>query len=157
MKNVQLLLTISILYISCSPFSNWRAPEKYCGYEMTYDELIEISTWFEHNPNAYEIEHGSDIYGEINDSIRFNMPDTVDYELFLIKLTDNEVAIDAYAPNNEQFIADLACAFMRSSFSSLVPEVRKIRIYTYAGPDGSGDSPFAVGIKNTRNKTQEPN
>ena len=76
------------------------------------------------------------------------MPDTTVFELFLIKLTDDEVGIDAYVPNSEQFMEVVACIFMNTKFSGMIPKNRKIRIYSYSNPDGSGDSPFEVGIKN---------
>lgn len=121
---------------------------------MTFEEVNEISNWSSRNPNAYEVKNGSEIYEEINDSIRNNMPDTTDFELFLIKLTEDEVGIDAYVPNNKQFIEDVACIFMNSKFSGLIPKNRKIRIYSYTNSDGSGDSPFEAGIKNNTHNTQ---
>ena len=102
---------------------------------------------------AYDVENGSEIFSEINDSIRNNMPDTTDFELFLIKLTEDEVGIDAYVPNNKQLMEELACVFMNTEFSRLVPKNRKIRIYSYTNPDGSGDSPFEAGIKNNTHNT----
>ena len=104
-------------------------------------------------PAAYDVENGSEIFSEINDSIRNNMPDTTDFELFLIKLTEDEVGIDAYVPNNKQLMEELACVFMNTEFSRLVPKNRKIRIYSYTNPDGSGDSPFEAGIKNNTHNT----
>jgi hypothetical protein len=103
------------------------------------------------------VKNGSAIYEEINDSIRNNMPDTTVFELFLIKLTDDEVGIDAYVPNNEQFMEDVACIFMNTTFSGMIPKNRKIRIYSYSNPDGSGDSPFEVGIKNNHTTCRKQN
>ena len=71
------------------------------------NEVLEISAWYAKNPNSYDLKNGTEIYSEINDSIRNNMPDTAVYELFLMKLTDDEVVIDAYVPNNKQFIEGL--------------------------------------------------
>lgn len=151
MKNMKIIVTLfvaSIITASCAISNKNNPTKKYCGYEMTLEEVNEISIWSSQNPSAYEIENGSEIYSEINDSIRSNMPDTTVFELFMSKLTNDEVGIDAIVPNNKQFIEDVACAFMQSTFSSLVPKIRKIRIYSYTNPDGSGDSPFETGIKN---------
>lgn len=154
MKHIILLFVIGIIGTSCATSSKNSTPEKYCGYEMTFDEVNEISTWSSRNPNVYDVKNGSEIYEEINDSIRNNMPDTIVFELFLVKLTEDEVGIDAYGPNNKQFIEDVACSFMNTKFSGLIPKTRKIRIYTYTNPDGSGDSPFETGIKNSTHNTQ---
>lgn len=147
-KKIVLLSLIAIISNSCATSSKNNATKKYCGYEMTYEEVNEISTWSSRNPNAYDAKNGSEIYDEINDSIRMKMPDTIDFELFLMKLTEDEVGIDAYVPNNEQFIKDVACIFMNTTFSNLIPANKKIRIYSYTNPDGSGNSPFEAGIKN---------
>lgn len=143
-----MLFVIGIISGSCATSSMNNVTEKYCGYEMTFEEVNEISNWQSRNPNAYDVKNGSEIYDDINDSIRKNMPDTTVFELFLIKLTEDEVGIDAYVPYNEQFIEDVACIFMNTKFSSLIPTNKKIRIYSYTNPDGSGDSPFEAGIKN---------
>lgn len=148
MKNIVTLFVIGIIHVSCATSNNQNAAEKYCGYEMTLEEVNEISSWSAQTPNAYDVKNGSEIYSEINDSIRSNMPDTTVFELFLIKLTDDEVGIDAYVPNNKQFIEDISCTFMKSEFSNLIPKNRKLRIYTYINPNGSGDLPFEVGVKN---------
>lgn len=147
MKNI-LLFVIGIMFTSCVTSLKNSNIEKYCGYEMTFDEVNEISTWSNRNPNVYDVANGSEIYEEINDSIRNKMPDTTLFELFLIKLTEDEVGIDAYVPNNKQIIKDVACIFMNTEFSGEIPKNRKIRIYSYTNPDGSGDSPFEAGIKN---------
>jgi hypothetical protein len=155
MKKIVLsLFVIGIIVTSCATSSKHNAIKKYCGYEMTFEEVNEISTWSSRNPNVYDVKNGSEIYDEINDSIRSNMPDTTVFELFLTKLTTEEVVIDAYVPNNNQFIEDVACIFMTTKFTSIIPKNRKIRIYSYTNPDGSGDSPFEAGIKNNTHNTQ---
>ena len=148
MKKIGLLFVIGIFSTSCATLIKNSANEKYCGYEMTFEEINEISTWSYRYPNVYDVKSGTEIYEEINDSIRNNMPDTIVFELFLIKLTKDEVGIDAYVPNNKQFIEDVACIFMNTKFSCLIPKNRKIRIYSYTNPDGSGDSQFEAGLKN---------
>lgn len=153
MKKLGTLFVIGSICASCAISNDQRATDKYCGYEMTLDEVNEISIWSSKVPAAYDVENGSEIFSEINDSIRNNMPDTTDFELFLIKLTEDEVGIDAYVPNNKQLMEELACVFMNTEFSRLVPKNRKIRIYSYTNPDGSGDSPFEAGIKNNTHNT----
>ena len=147
MKNIGIFYVTGIILLSCATSAKQSAGKKYCGYEMTIEEINEISTWSAQTPNAYNIKNGSEVYSEINDSLRNHMTDTAVFELFLIKLTDNEVGIDAYVPNNKQFVEDLACTFMETTFSNMIPKLRKIRIYTYTNPDGSGESLFEVGIK----------
>lgn len=154
MEKIALLFVIGIVSGSCATLTKTNTTEKYCGYEMTFEEVNEISTWSSRHPNAYDIKNGSEIYDEINDSIRKNMPDTTVFEIFLMKLTDDEVGIDAYVPNNEQFIGDIACIFMNTKFSNLIPTNRKIRIYSYTNPDGSGDSAFESGLKNNTHNTK---
>lgn len=143
-----ILFTSVVLISSCATTVQNNVIEKYCGYEMKIDEVDEISSWSSQVPDVYQLKNGSEIYEEVNDSIRNNLPDTSVFELFLIKLTDDEVVIDAYVPKDNQFIKDVACAYMNTKFSNLIPKNRKIRIYSYSNSDGSGDSPFEIGIKN---------
>ena len=136
-----------LLFLSCSLLNSPEPIEKYCGYEMSYAEINEVSEWSSKHPGVYDLKNGSEIYSEINDTIRDNMPDTLLFELFLTKLTKSEVCIDAYVPKDKNYIEGVACIFMKSKFSKLLPAQRKIRIFSYTNPDGSGDIPFEIAIK----------
>jgi hypothetical protein len=147
-RNLIIVSFIGIFASSCASSSSRKQTKKYCGHEMNFSEINEISSWTSHNPNVYNAKNGTEIYSEINDSIRHNIPDSITFELFLTKLTDNEVVIDSYVPNDKKLIEEIACILMNTKFSKIVPDKRKIRFYSYTNPDGSGDSQFEMAIKN---------
>jgi hypothetical protein len=138
---------IALIFLSCTSQNVNEPIQKFCGYEMTINEVNEITEWSKNNPDVYDVKNGDEIYSEINDSLRNNMPDDLEFEIFLTKLTKNEVCIDVYITRNEKYFEDVSCTLINTHFSKLVPEQRKIRIYSYTNPDGSGDSPFEVAIK----------
>ncbi len=150
-KHIIILLTfIGLIFISCA-FSNGNEPiEKFCGYEMTINEVNEITEWSAKNPDVYNVKNGSEIYSEINDSIRNNMPDNLEFEIFLIQLSKKEVCIDVFVAKNEKYFEKVSCTLMNTEFSEIVPSQRKIRIYSYTNSDGSGDSPFEIAIKSNK-------
>jgi hypothetical protein len=138
------------LFLLSFTISKSQPVEKFCGYEMTINEINAITIWSEKNPNVYDVKNGSEIYSEINDSIRNRMPDTVEFEIFLSKLTKTEVCIDVFLPANEKFFETTACTMMNASFSKIVPAQKRIRIFSYTNPDGSGESRFETAIKSTK-------
>ena len=141
---------IGLIFLSCTTPNGNEPIEKFCGYEMTINEVNEITEWSEKNPDVYNIKNGVEIYSEINDSIRNNMPDTLEFEIFLSKLTKEEVCIDVYVAPNEKYFENVSCTLMNTQFSKMVPIQRKIRIYSYTNPDGSGDSLLEVAIKSNK-------
>lgn len=147
-KNVIVAITIGLFTFSCTTQEPDTPTENNCGSEMDNSEIDNISTWVEQNPTPYDLKNGTEIYSEINDSIRFNTPDTRTFELFLVKLTEDEVVIDAYVPKDETLIEEITCVFMKTKFSELVPKKRKVRFYSYSNRDGSGFSPLEAAIKN---------
>ena len=146
------MLTIftNLVLLSCSIPNGNEPIEKLCGFEMTINEVNDITRWSEKNPDVYDIKNGNEIYSEINDSIRNNMSDTLQFEIFLSKLTQKEVCIDVYVSPNEKYFKRISCTLMNSKFSKMIPSQRKIRIYSYTNPDGSGDSPFEVAVKSNK-------
>ncbi len=147
-KNIILSAIVGLSVVSCASSVKNSLKEKYCGVEITPIEVIEISNWSAQNLNVYDVKNGSEIYSEINDSIRYNIPDSIIFELFLTKLTKDEVVIDSYLPPDKELIEKIACILMNTQFSNIVPEQRKIRFFSYSNPDGSGDSPFKTAITN---------
>ena len=145
-----LINLIGLIFLSCTNPNGNRPIEKFCGFEMTNNEVIEITEWSEKNPNAYNIKNGDEIYSELNDSIRNNMPETLEFEIFLSKLTKEEVCLDVYVAPNEKYFEYISCTLMNTHFSKIIPSQKKIRIYSYTNPDGSGDSPFEVAIKSNK-------
>lgn len=140
---------IGLFFLSFT-ICNSQPVEKFCGFEMSINEINAITNWSEKNPNVYDAKNGSEIYSEINDSIRNNIPDTLEFEIFLSKLTKTEVCIDVFLPSNEKFFEKAACTMMNASFSKIVPSQKKIRIYYYTNPDGSGDVHFETAIKSVK-------
>ena len=122
----------------------------YCGYELTRQEYEHLRTKVELQKSAYEADSLGHIYDQLNDSIRSAMPDSVEFEIFLSLLNNDEVGIDIYVPRNKEFFEKISCAIMNSNYKDKMPEQRYMCLYTYTKPDGSGEIPFEVAIKRKR-------
>jgi hypothetical protein len=75
----------------------------YCGYELAVQEYEHLRTKVELQKSAYEADSLWNIYGQLNDSIRAVMPDSVVFEIFLSLLNNDEVGIDIFVPRNKEF------------------------------------------------------
>ena len=120
---------------------------KCCGYELTNRESQHLELEIDPKKSAYTADTIDHFYSQINDSIRSAMPTSVEFEIFLSLLNQNEIVVDVYVEKNEQYFEKIGCAFMNSKFSVKMPSQRYLRLYTYTNPDGSGDIPFAFAIK----------
>lgn len=97
--------------------------------------------------SAYEADSLWHIYDQLNDSIRSTMPDTVEFEIFLSLLNNEEVGIDVIVPNDKAYFEKIGCAVMNCKYKGKMPEQRYMCLYTYTNPDGSGHTPLAIAVK----------
>ena len=120
---------------------------KCCGYELTDNECLRLDLEIDPKNSAYAADTLDHFYSQINDSIRSTMPASVEFEIFLSLLNQNEIVVDVYVEKNEHYFEKIGCSFMNSKFSDKMPSQRVLRLYTYTNPDGSGNIPFAFAIK----------
>lgn len=92
-------LLTGIIIISCSS-GNPKNKMKYCGYELSKSDVIEVGKKIDAQDSVYKADSIWNIYNQINDSIRTAMPDTIEFEIFLSLLNKDEVGIDIYVPKN---------------------------------------------------------
>lgn len=151
MVNVRMSWTALIVFaiLSCQSTIN-RPKPIYCGYELTQHEYDLLRSRASLQKSPYDADSGWSIYNQFNDSIRANMPDSVEFEIFLSLLNKDEVSIDIYVPNNKEYFKNIGCTIMNTNFKIRVPEQRYMCLYTYTHPDGSGDIPLAIAIKRKR-------
>jgi hypothetical protein len=136
---------LACIIVSCGSIS--PSNTMYCGYELTEREYANFRNKVELQGSAYEADSLWQIYDQINDSIRTAMPDTVEFEIFLSLLNEDEVGIDIFVPRNKEFIEKIGCTIMNANYSGKMPVQRYMCLYTYTNPDGSGDIPLEVAIK----------
>lgn len=122
----------------------------YYGYELSEKEYTEFRNKVELQKSAYEADTLWHIYDQLNDSIRSIMPDSIEFEVFLSILNNNEVGIDVFVPKNKEFFKKIGNAVMNSNYKEKMPKQRYLCIYTYTNTDGSEDIPLELAIK--RNK-----
>ncbi len=134
------------LIISCNSTTNSRK-QIYCGYELSEPEYAELRTKVESPESPYDADTLWHIYDQLNNSIRSNMPDSVEFEIFLSLLNNDEVGLDIYVPPNSKFFEKIGCAIMNSNYTGRMPEQRYMFLYTYTNDDGSGEIPLEVAIK----------
>lgn len=143
---ISLLGLLVFLIGSCSSTSDSNSM-KYCGYELTGQAYAQLRNKAEVQNSAYEADSLWHIYDQLNDSIRSVMPDSIDFEVFLSLLNDNEVGIDVIVPRNREFLKKISCVVMNGSYTGKMPEQRYLCLYTYTNDDGSGDSPLEMAVK----------
>jgi hypothetical protein len=139
-------LLTGIIIISCSS-GNPKNKMKYCGYELSKSEFIEVGKKIDAQDSVYKADSIWNIYDQINDSIRTAMPDTIEFEIFLSLLNKDEVGIDIYVPKNKKYFEIIGCTIMNANYKGKMPSQRYMCLYTYTNPDGSGETPFGVAIK----------
>ena len=135
-----------LLTISCSSTTQNKELSS-CGYELTTQEYQQLMSKVELQKSAYKGDTLWHIYDHLNDTIRAAMPDTVEFEIFLSLLNNDEVGIDVFVPRNKDFFEKIGCAIMNSKFIDKMPKQRYMCLYSYTNADGSGDSPLEVAIK----------
>jgi hypothetical protein len=134
------------LFWSCTPgLPNGR--KLYCGYELLPNEYDRLKSRIELQESAYEADSLYNIYDRVNTSVRAAMPDSVEFEVFLSLLNEDEVGIDVIVPGNKSYFEKIGCAVMNSGYKGKMPEQRFLCIYTYTNPDGSGDSPLEIALR----------
>jgi len=101
-KSISLLGLLVSLIVSCTSIAPDNKP-LYCGYELTRQEYEHLRTKAASQKSAYEADCLWHIYDQLNDSIRSTMPDSVEFEIFLSLLNNDEVGIDIYVPRNKEF------------------------------------------------------
>ena len=143
---VSLLGLHSFLIISCNSITP-KNEITYCGFELTRQEYEHLRAKTEFQKSPYAADSLWHIYDQLNDTIRSIMPDSVEFEIFLSLLNNDEVCIDIYVPRNKEFFEKIGCAIMNSNYIEGIPEQRYMCLYSYTNLDGSGDSPFEVAIK----------
>jgi hypothetical protein len=145
---ISLLLLLVLQIISCTSLT----PNKpiYCGYELSVAEFERLQSKAKLQTSAYTADSLNHIYSQLNDSIRAAMPPSVEFEVFMILLNKDEVALDVYFPPKKEYFEKIGCVIMNSKFSDIMPEQRYMCLYTYTNPDGSGDIPFEIAIKRKR-------
>jgi hypothetical protein len=135
-----------LLIISCRSITPNKELSS-CGYKLTTQEYQQLRNKVELQKSAYEADTLWHIYDQLNDTIRAAMPDTLEFEVFLSLLTNDEVGIDVFVPRNKYFFEKIGCAIMNSNFTEKMPKQRYMCLYSYTNADGSGDSPLEVAIK----------
>jgi len=145
-SRVYLLGLTVLLIISCSSITLHEEMNS-CGYELTTQEYRQLRAKAELQKSAYDADSLWHIYDQLNDTIRAAMPDTVEFEVFLSLLNNDEVGVDIYVPRNKEFFEKIGCAIMKSSFTDKMPKQRYMCLYSYTNAEGSGDSPLEVAIK----------
>lgn len=115
---------------------------------MTAAAFYAVEDYVKSGANPYDAFNGSAVYEEINDTIRNRIPDSIIFEIFLTKITAEQVCVDVYIPDNRQLISAAECAYIRAAFSPAVPPHRQMRVFVYTNPDGSGDLPLKEAISN---------
>ena len=144
-SNIIKFVLTAVIAISCN-----NVPEKnkltYCGHKMSDQEYQQLKSKIELQKSPYtaDVDH---FYDQINDSVRSVMPDTVEFEIFLSLLNNNEVGIDIIVPRKEEYFQKISCAIMNSNFSAKMPKQKYVCLYRYTNPDGSGDSPLEIALK----------
>jgi hypothetical protein len=147
MKATQKILFLLLVFSAAScNFTPPAGKKKHCGYELTQTEFASIKSKMERQPNPYDADT-SDIYDQLNHSIRATMPDSVEFEVFLTLLNKTEVAVDVAIPPNPAYYDRIGCAVMNTKYSDKMPEQRYLFLSTYTNLDGSGDVPLAFVIK----------
>jgi len=102
-KQILIISTLLLVNTSCnikqSEIVTQRETEDVnkhpCGYELSNEESMEISTWILYHPNPFELSNSTDVFLEIRDSfdIIHNL-DSIDF--MLKKMTTDEICIDIY-------------------------------------------------------------
>jgi hypothetical protein len=151
MRRFTLLLCGLLAFVieSCNSLS-LPGRKNHCGYEMNLSEYNSLMEKMERQDDPYGADTSGNIYDQLNDSIRAAMPDSVEFEIFLVLLNDKEVAVQVIVPPNPAYYDKIGCAVMNTQFPAPMPEQRHLTVYTYTNPDGSGDSPLAFAIKRKR-------
>jgi hypothetical protein len=143
------LFGLFVFFIACNNSIQPESNKMYCGYELSVQEYTILINKIKLQPSAYESDSLWHIYDQVNDSIRSAMPDTVEFEIFLSLLNNNEVAIDVFAPKNNDYFERICCAFMNGKYTGKIPEQRYLSLYSYSN-DPSGSSPLELAIKKNK-------
>ena len=140
------LAGLSLILLACTSISK-QNELTYCGYELTTHEYDKLRDKIELQKSVYEADSLWKIYDQLNDSIRAAMPDTVEFEVFLSLLNNEEVGIDVFVDSNKDYFERIGCAMMNTQFTDKMPRQRFLCLYSYTNADGSGDSPLEFAIK----------
>lgn len=141
-----LLALFASLVLSCGSISP-KQKLTCCGYELSGQEYQQLRIKAGQQGSPYTADTLWNIYDQLNDTIRAAMPDTLEFEVFLTLLNDDEVGVDIIVPYNKDYFETIGCAVMNASYSDKMPKQRYMCLYYYTNPDGSGDSPLVVAIK----------
>jgi len=146
-KNPFLILLLLITLLSCE--SQVSKSNNYCGYELTrmeYNILCQKAD--KQRKELYDADSLWSIYDQVNDTLRQIMPDTVTFEVFLNTLDKKHFSFIVIAPKNNKYFETIACKFMKAKFKGDIPKKRILCLHSYTNPDGSGESPIEIAIKN---------
>ena len=85
-------------------------------------------------------------YDTIDAVIRAQMPDTVEFEVFLAGMSADAIAIYIVAPKREEYLNIIGCAIMDSAYPDYVPDQRYMLYYSYVD-DPEATMPLETSIK----------
>ncbi|MFT6138018.1 MAG: hypothetical protein ACJAUJ_001109 [Salibacteraceae bacterium] len=120
---------------------------QYCGYLLSTEEFNLIGTETFGNPNPYLTENSSEVFLEIYNTIKTQVDSTVQYELSLVKLKNDQVWLDLKVPSDSESKYQIACTLMKSKFTNLVPNQIKVRIFQWDHNDPNKNASILIGIK----------
>lgn len=139
---------VGVCMFACKTPNAYPTPKPVCGYTMSTEAFYAIQNYIISGANPYDTFNGSEVYSEIDDTIRNHVADSIIFEIFLTQISNESVCVDVYIPNNDQLRQEVECAYMQATFSAIVPAHRSMRVFVYTNPNGTGDIPFKEAITN---------
>ena len=139
---------VGVCMFACKTPNAYPTPKPVCGYTMSTEAFYAIQNYIISDANPYDTFNGSEVYSEINDTIRNHVADSIIFEIFLTQISNESVCVDVYIPNNDQLRQEVECAYMQATFSAIVPSYWSMRVFVYTNPNRTGDITFKEAITN---------
>lgn len=146
----QLIISISfILAFACQQpiVSN----QSKCGDSMNQQEMdLYIQLQKKQGSDPYR-EGNMKVYDELNNIIRKETPDSVEFEVFLDFANEEIAGVSVFTPNYQWLADTIVCSFVNASYSSMIPSKVYMTYYYYKNNNPSLSPDFQFGIKVSKN------
>lgn len=141
------MILFLITIINSSSFAQSTFNKGCCGIVMAENEYNELKQKITLQPHPYEADTLWSLYDQINDSIRAAIPDSLEFEVFLVLLNTEEIGIVVAGPSGSDLGEKSRCILMNAKFSGDMPPQRYLLFNKYTDPDGSGEDSIEIAIK----------
>jgi hypothetical protein len=132
------LVTISLFTNCGSESSRNTDTQKYCGYEMSDKEVIDVRTRGQHYDYS---DKDMELHSEIAAFAQDIGGDSIIIEVFFFLSNEKELGIYLFGPKNFQIIEKMNCAILNGKYKKPVPTRKYILYYE------TDKEPLLAGIK----------